>query len=133
MNTNAVAQSPPKVLAPNFAGIPDELKQIKNWVLWRYLPPKSSEGKWRKVPFQPGGSSASSTDPLTWSRFDECCIAYEQGGFSGIGFVFDGQPDENGFVFAGVDFDTQAFAGEGSLRIAEWIDTLGSYVETSVS
>ena len=23
----------------------------------------------------------------------------------GVGFVFDGKPDEDGFVFAGVDFD----------------------------
>jgi primase-polymerase (primpol)-like protein len=52
---------------------------------------------------------------------------------SGVGFVFDGQPDENGLVYAGVDFDSEEFAGEGSIRVAEWVDRFGSYVETSVS
>jgi primase-polymerase (primpol)-like protein len=52
---------------------------------------------------------------------------------SGVGFVFDGQPDENGLVYAGADFDSEAFAGEGSIRVAEWVDRFGSYVETGVS
>jgi len=90
MSTAAVAQQRPTPLAPNFAAMPDELKRKKNWVLWRYLPPKSGGGKWRKVPFQPNGTPASSTDAHTWSGFDECCVAYNRGGFSGIGFVFDG-------------------------------------------
>ncbi len=131
--TDARVQGPPNVLTPNFDGMPDELKQMNNWVLWRYLPPKSRGGKLRKVPFQPSGAPASSADPLTWSQFDECRLAYGRGGFSGIGFVFDGEPDENGLVYAGVDFDSQAFEGEGSFLIAELIDGLGSYVETSVS
>jgi hypothetical protein len=101
--------------------------------VWRYLPPKSTGGKWRKVPFQPNGSPARSTDPLTWSGFDECCAAYVKRGFSGIGFVFNGEPDENGLVYAGVDFDSNAFAGEGSIQIAKWIEQFGSYVEKSVS
>jgi hypothetical protein len=122
-----------KFLRPNFERMPSELKQLKNWVLWRYLPPKPGGGKWRKVPFQPNGSPADSTDPLTWSRFEDCCAAYNSGGFSGIGFCFDGVADENGLVYAGVDFDSGAFVGEGSSRIREWIDRFGSYVEASVS
>ena len=129
----ASAAQKPNCLHPEFEGIPAELKELKNWVVWRYLPPKSSGGKWRKVPLQPGGSPASSTDPLTWSGFDECCSAYAKGGFSGIGFVFNGEPDENGLVYAGVDFDSKAFAGEGSIQIAKWIEQFGSYVEKSVS
>jgi hypothetical protein len=133
MSTSAAAQQPPKVLTPDFAGIPDKLKRLKNWVLWRYLPSKSSGGKWRKVPFQPNGSPADSSDPVTWSGFEDCCAAYNSGGFSGIGFCFDGVPDENGLVYAGVDFDSGAFVGEGSTRIRDWIDRFGSYVEASVS
>jgi hypothetical protein len=125
--------TPPKFVPPDFDGLPDELKQKKNWVNWRYLPPKTPSGKWRKVPFQPNGAPAVTTDPTTWSTFEECCAAYRRGGYSGVGFVFDGKSDENGLVYAGVDFDKEAFAGDGSLRVAEWIGKLGSYVETSVS
>ena len=132
-SARAGVPAPPRVLSPNFAAMPTELTPMKNWVLWRYLPPKSKGGKWRKVPSQPNGKPASTTDRSTWNHFDRCCEAYAQGGFSGIGFVFDGDPDENGLVYAGVDFDSEAFAGEGSIRVAEWVDRLGSYVERSVS
>jgi hypothetical protein len=127
------AQPPSKFIPPDFDGLPDELKQKKNWLGWRYLPPRSKGGKWRKVPFQPNGKQASSTDPSTWSTFDDCRAAYANGGFSGVGFVFDGQPDENGLVYAGVDFDSKALQGEKAIHAAEWVDRLGSYVETSVS
>jgi hypothetical protein len=52
----------------------------------------------------------------------------------GIGFVFDGQPDENGLVFAGVDFDG-VIPREGGISsfAAERVKRLGSYVEASVS
>ena len=36
-------------------------------------------------------------------------------------------------VYAGVDFDSQACEGEISIQTAELVDSLGSYVETSVS
>src|SRR5262245_30606533 len=88
---SARAQQKPIPVKPNFAKFPPELQLLPNWVLWRYLPPKSSNGKWRKVPFQPNGATASTTDRSTWSRFDECCAAYAQGGCDGIGFVFDGE------------------------------------------
>jgi hypothetical protein len=127
------AQAPPTYVRPDFERMPDELKQLKNWVVWRFLPPKSASSKWRKVPFQVNGKPASSTNRSTWGGFDECCDAYARGGYSGIGFVFDGEPDNDGLVYAGVDFDHQACEGEMAVQTAEWVDSLGSYVETSVS
>ena len=58
----------PSPIPPKFANFPDDLNSLPNWVLWRYLPPKSDGGKWRKVPFQPNGKTASTTDQSTWSR-----------------------------------------------------------------
>src|SRR5436190_22585967 len=95
------APSPPTTLPPNFEEMPGELKVLKNWINWRYLPPKGT-GKWRRVPFQPNGRPASTTDRSTWSNFKECCAAYERGGFSGVGFVFDGKPEANVLVYDGV-------------------------------
>jgi hypothetical protein len=51
----------------------------------------------------------------------------------GVGFVFDGQSDEHGLVFAGVDFDSGAFKGGIRSFSAERVKRLGSYVEASVS
>ncbi len=125
--------SPPPCLSPQFDRIPDELKPLKNWVVWKYLPPKSIGGKWRKVPFQSNGTPASTTDPATWSTFDECYEAYATGAFSGIGFVFDGVPDENGLSYAGIDFDHVISKGEIHSLAAERIKRIGSYTERSVS
>jgi RecA-family ATPase len=123
----------PQPLLPKLESVPAELKQVKNWLMWRYLPPRRDDGKWRKVPFQPNGQPASTVSPSTWNTFDDCRSAYERGGFSGIGFVFDGKPDENGLVYAGVDFDSEACTGEIAIETAEWVDRFGSYVENSVS
>jgi hypothetical protein len=67
--------------------MPDDLKERDQWVLWRY---ELRGGKWTKVPYQPDGQKASSTDPTTWSSFEEVCQAYELHPelFDGIGFAF---------------------------------------------
>ena len=113
-------QAPPKFLRPKFERMPAELKQLKNWVLWV---PIWNGSKWTKRPIQLSGFGASTTNPKHWSSFDDVKQAYEravQRGYievrekdkppqhvpiGGVGFVFDGQPDEDGLVFAGVDFD----------------------------
>jgi len=51
----------------------------------------------------------------------------------GVGFVFDGSPDENGLVFAGVDFD-KVISGNRIAPLAKGrIERLRSYTELSVS
>jgi hypothetical protein len=99
------AQTPPITLRPDFGSMPAELKQKNNWVLWRYLPPNSDGKKPRKIPYQPNGKTANTTDPSTWSGFEECRLAYERGGFSGIGFTFDGAVGLDGLCYCGVDLD----------------------------
>jgi hypothetical protein len=123
----------PIPIQPNFANFPAELKALPNWVLWRYLPPKSTSGKWRKVPFQSNGKPSDTTDRSTWSPFDECCAAYAQGGFDGIGFVFDGAIGADGLCYCGVDFDACVLDGTvHSLALAR-MKGLNTYTELSVS
>ena len=116
----STAAAPPRFIRPNFDRMPPELKTLKNWVLWA---PVWSGTKWTKRPTQISGYGASTTNPKHWSCFDEVKQAYElavQRGYmelrekgkpvqqlhvGGVGFVFDGQPDADGLVFAGVDFD----------------------------
>jgi primase-polymerase (primpol)-like protein len=141
-------QARPKFLQPNFELMPSELKLLKNWVLWV---PIWNGSKWTKRPIQVSGFGASTTSPKHWSSFDDVKRAYErafergcleirergkpiqQVPIGGVGFVFNGKPDDHGLVYAGVDFDNEACEGERSIHTAEWVDSLGSYSETSVS
>ena len=142
------SQSPPQFLRPNLERIPDELKSLKNWVLWV---PIWNGSKHTKRPIQPSGYGASTTNPKHWSSFDDVKQAYERAvdrGYNelrakdkppqririgGVGFVFDGQPDENGLVFAGVDFDKVISGTDIASLAEERIKRLGSYTEPSVS
>src|SRR5262249_47274161 len=142
-------QSLPTFLSPNFERIPTELKSLKNWVLWV---PIWNGTKYTKRPIQPSGYGASTTNPKHWSSFEDVREAYEHGverghiefrekgrspqrvPVGGVGFVFDGQPDEQGLVFAGVDFDKVVSGGDQIASLAEErIRRLGSYTEPSVS
>lgn len=109
----------------NFDAIPTEQKQTNQWVLWRY---EERDGKRTKVPYQPNGSKASSTDASTWSTFEVVKAGYEQGSFSGVGFVL-----ANGF--AGVDFDhcRDPSTGEIDAWAKTYLDRLNSYSEVSPS
>lgn len=65
-----------------------ELAQRDQWVCWRAV---MRDGKTTKVPVMPRGSSASSTDPRTWSSFAAACAGVVHSGaaagISGVGFV----------------------------------------------
>ena len=97
--------SSPKWLAPNFAGIPEELKTIPAWVCWQ---PKLKNGKWTKVPRDAKtGGAAKVDDPATWSTFEDAANYYAQhklngygGGVAGVGIVLQAT---NGI--AGIDID----------------------------
>jgi hypothetical protein len=77
---------------PNF---PEELKKLPNFLLWKMLP---VGGKLTKKPLQIDGSSASSTNPATWTNYANICRAAaaisEQAGIglalgkSGCGYTF---------------------------------------------
>ena len=124
----------PTPIQPNFANFPAELKALPNWVLWRYLPPRSHGQKWRKVPFQPNGKTASTTDRSTWSRFAECYAAYTPDGFDGVGFVFDGEIGADGLCYCGIDLDSCIENGKEIHLLARTrIKRLNTYTELSVS
>ena len=140
-------QTPPKFIRPNFDRMPPELKMLKNWVLWGGV---WNGSKWTKRPIQISGYGASTTKPKHWLSFDDAKQAYERAGargymelrekgavqqvpVGGVGFVFDGQPDADGLVVAGVDFDKVISGSEIASLAQERIRRLGSYTERSVS
>lgn len=81
----------------NAAAIPETMKQLPNWVAWRY---ETRKGKVTKVPVNPlTRRRASSTDPTTWSTFEQALeLARRVPDTFGIGFVF--QPP-----WIGIDLD----------------------------
>ncbi|MCI8387045.1 MAG: DNA primase [Clostridiales bacterium] len=109
--------------------IPNELKQLPNWVCWKLVPDDSSS-KPRKLPFDPrSGKAAASNNPATWCDFN---TAVNASGYTGIGFMFSNSP------YFGVDIDNVAnelpryMDGEPCMLL-EFVDTLGSYTEMSTS
>ncbi|MDM5182235.1 DUF3987 domain-containing protein, partial [Massilia sp. DJPM01] len=83
-----------------------------------------------KVPYNPTlhNSRGSSTDPGTWGTCDQAVTAYEEGGYTGIGFTLNG----DGLV--GVDIDHCVLDGKVNPDALALLDALGaSYVEISPS
>src|SRR5258706_12665075 len=75
----------PVAVQNSYVNIPDELKQINQWVCWRYEDIGTKRPT--KVPYNAkNGNSASVVDAATWTSFDKCVEAASN--YSGIGFVF---------------------------------------------
>jgi putative DNA primase/helicase len=132
--------------AEDLARIPDALKALDQWILWRgveRLDQQTGEVRLNKIPIDPRTlHNADTTDPLTWGTLDQCVAALPvvlegwegddpstyRGG--GLGFVFT-QHDP----YAGVDLDHCCNADTG--QVAAWaqahIDALASYTEVTPS
>ena len=130
--TKGTASPPPRpaptlALAPaaggRYALVPDDMKQAKRWVTWKY---QIRGGKRTKIPHTPGKGEAKSTDPPTWRTFEEVCHAEQF--YDGIGFVL-------GDGWLGIDWDDvrDPETGEWLPGIEEEIRGVGSYAEFSPS
>lgn len=108
------------MLRPEFSSIPPELAQRSRWLVWRGA----------KVPYCASvpAMKASSTDPDTWSSFEQARTTYEEGGFSGVGFALNG----DGLV--GIDLDKCVTDGKPASAALTLLDSLDcGYVELSPS
>ena len=118
-------QTKPTVLAvlPEF--IPQALKAIPRWVVWKLV---LDGKKWKKIPYQTNGRMAKSTDPSTWSTYEDALDAYFVDGFDGIGITIDGSGD-----FQGIDLDDCIIDGKMNHVANELLDRVDGYAETSPS
>ena len=83
-----------------FEVIPDELKKLDQWVLWRY---ETRDDAPTKIPYNSKNQQrASTTDSRTWSGFSTVCdlITQHPSTYAGIGFVFSADDP-----YVGIDFD----------------------------
>ena len=115
-------------IAPDLRNIPPELRKLARWVVWRAVGAPGE--KPRKVPYMCGrrDSTASSTDPATWSSFAQAERAYSDGKYTGIGIVLNG----DGLV--GVDIDHCVTNGKPSAEAMALLTKMGAgYIEISPS
>ena len=112
-------------------GVPSTLRDREQWIAWRYQWDDDRD-EWTKVPRDPSGGYASTTDPDTWTTFTDAVDYHERGGTDtdGLGFVFA----EDGTV-AGVDLDDCRDPDTGELEdwAADVLDTVETFAEVSPS
>jgi hypothetical protein len=106
--------------------IPEELKTLPHWVVWKW---EQRDGKWTKPPYQTTGKLAKSNDPKTWASFEDVLKASENGSeWDGVGFMLD-RP------YVGLDLDDCRNKKSGAFR--DWARAIllrfNSYAEVSPS
>jgi hypothetical protein len=134
MSSNIVAAVPnvPQVRADN---IPDILKGLSQWIVWRAGPLKAN-GKFDKVPIDPRtGRHVSAHDPQHWLSFADAMAAHQAGKGSGIGIVMSAsrpiEMDGESYYLVGLDFDR---CHERMDKLRRLRELLGKpYVEVSPS
>ena len=111
----------------NFNNIPQELRKLNNWVLWRL---ENRNNKATKIPYQINGNMAKSTVRNTWNSFDNVLKALTgyKGKYNGIGFVFTKEDN-----ISGIDIDHCIVNGVISEKTQYIIDSCDSYTERSQS
>ena len=103
----------------DYSRIPNELKELNQWVCsWdnSKVPMRAYERK-----------AASSSDPTTWSSFEQAVWAVENGYYDHIGFVFN----SNNIV--GIDIDVGFEDGLMTPLCADIMNACKSYTEKSKS
>lgn len=113
------AQSPPtSTQAAQWAGIPAELRARNQWAL----------AGTDKRPLTTAGRAASSTDPATWTSFDEACSAARSKGLH-IGYMLHSSDP-----FTCIDLDVKDTTPEEQIELHERVlATFDSYAEHSRS
>lgn len=114
--------------AADFANVPDKLKMLPQWLLWRSE--SKSEGGRTKVPYRVDGRRASSTNPATWTDFEEAVTNLERGRFDGIGFVVTKDDP-----YCGLDLDDCIYPDAGGItpKAMELVRRFDSYAEITPS
>jgi len=118
------------IFAPDYTAVPDELKEIAQWVGWKYVP-DPDRPKPKKILVNPdSGAWAKTDDPDTWSRLSKALARYLHDDLDGIGFVFTADDP-----YCGIDLDNviDPSTGEVSEKARTIIDSLDSYTEFSPS
>src|SRR5262245_1339165 len=119
--------------------IPEDLKRLACWLVWKYVKevdPETGEVDWDKPPSNARtGGLASSTNPKTWSPFAVALDGYRRGGWDGIGLALHRSKDADGPGLVGVDLDKCRDPDTGVLDpwAQQVVEALQSYTEARPS
>ncbi len=108
--------------------IPQELKNLPNWVVYRQVLRKDKSGRTDKIPYNPNDiqKMAKTNDSSTWASFDQAVEMKFLGDFDGVGFVFV-KP------YVGIDIDHCVENGKLSFFAQIIIQSIKGYIEYSPS
>jgi primase-polymerase (primpol)-like protein len=126
--------SRPAALPAIVENISPKLRVLNQFDVWRFeefADEETGECWWDKIPINARtGRRASSTNPDTWSTFEQAVRAYERGGFDGLAFFL-----RPGGGLVGIDLDKCRDATAGAIEA--WaqriVDRLDTYCELSPS
>jgi len=109
--------------------IPDELKKLKQWVLWKL---EKKDGKFTKVPYQTNNNKADKTNPSEWTSFQIAIDTFTKsnGKFNGIGFVLT---ENDPYCFIDIDHCIDPKTKEINQWALDKIKRFNSYTEYSQS
>lgn len=117
----------PKRPSINPAGIPQELRHLDRWVVWRYC--LQDNGRIAKVPLNPRTlQRADVTDPVTWGEYGLALEAYERGHVDGIGITVG-----DGLVMVDLDHCVDPVTRELDPTAKAIVSQLHTYTEYSPS
>lgn len=117
----------PRSIRPDYTNIPEELRELPQFIMWKYVW-REGESCWAKVPYTTGKRLASTTNPDTWSTFEDCTATVADDYYDGIGFVFTKDDP-----YIGVDIDECVTGSKVNEKANELVDKLQSYTEFSPS
>ncbi|MDD5673046.1 MAG: AAA family ATPase [Chitinivibrionales bacterium] len=109
--------------AVDINNIPQELKSLPHWVLWRK---ELRDGKETKIPYQVNGQYAKTDNQKTWASLP-CILQKLNGHFNGIGFQAGVEPCGNVLI----DLDHCIIDGEIEPWARQIIGEANSYTEIS--
>ena len=128
--THPTPELPPIGLVFNGSNIPQELKAMRRWAVWKAIwnPNRGEHGKYDKVPYDQNHRGLSTKELSRWSDYESAAatLKLNPSRYHGLGLVFT---DLEGVV--GIDLDN---CREGT-TIAPWareiVEAMGSYTEIS--
>jgi putative DNA primase/helicase len=121
------------------ANVPDELKALPIWLLWRSVP-EPGKKKPKKVPYYASGGARAAgfkergleldcpEDRQQLVTFSEAVAAYERGGYTGLGIALGVMPD--GRRLSGIDLDD---VSPTDPQVTQILLAANSYAEVSPS
>lgn len=113
----------------NAFAIPEELRLLKQWILWKYE--DKNGNKPTKVPYSIAHNLASVTNPNDWSTFNEAFNIYQLGSYDGLGFVFT---DADPYSFIDLDDCSNSTNAQSDMeRQLKIYKEFNSYSEVSPS